>query len=275
MKIKYLGTAAAEGYPGLFCSCEYCRKARKLGGRNLRTRSQCIIDDTLLVDYPADSYAHMLKYDIQLPHIHSILITHTHQDHLYLEDLGLRYGDFSHGLDHKLTLYGNDALLRRYNSMYRSDPADTHLDDTLGCTELTEYVTCVIDGYNVTPLLASHDRNEKCLIFLIEKDGTAMLYGNDTGWFPEPTWQFLAGRRLNLISLDCTFMQYAEGTNHMGMPDVIKTCNRLSEMNCILPDSKIALTHFSHNGHMLHNEISALAGRHGYIAAYDGMELVF
>lgn len=32
MKIKYLGTAAAEGVPAIFCRCEVCRKI-KGGGR--------------------------------------------------------------------------------------------------------------------------------------------------------------------------------------------------------------------------------------------------
>ena len=31
MKIKYLGTAAAEGVPAIFCNCETCKEARKLG----------------------------------------------------------------------------------------------------------------------------------------------------------------------------------------------------------------------------------------------------
>lgn len=43
MKITYLGTAAAEGFPAMFCNCEYCREAKKLGGKNIRTRSQAII----------------------------------------------------------------------------------------------------------------------------------------------------------------------------------------------------------------------------------------
>lgn len=45
MKIKYLGTAAAEGVPAIFCRCEVCRKSKAAGGRNIRTRSQSIIDD--------------------------------------------------------------------------------------------------------------------------------------------------------------------------------------------------------------------------------------
>ena len=34
MRLFFLGTAAAEGFPGIFCKCERCREARKLGGRN-------------------------------------------------------------------------------------------------------------------------------------------------------------------------------------------------------------------------------------------------
>lgn len=51
MKIKYLGTAAAEGVPGLFCNCPVCMHARLHKGRNIRTRSQAIVDDTLLIDF--------------------------------------------------------------------------------------------------------------------------------------------------------------------------------------------------------------------------------
>jgi phosphoribosyl 1,2-cyclic phosphodiesterase len=31
MKLNFLGTAAAEGFPAIFCNCEYCKEARKLG----------------------------------------------------------------------------------------------------------------------------------------------------------------------------------------------------------------------------------------------------
>ena len=32
MEIQYLGTAAAEGWPALFCDCDICHRARKEGG---------------------------------------------------------------------------------------------------------------------------------------------------------------------------------------------------------------------------------------------------
>lgn len=42
MKITYYGTAAGEAWPGVFCRCELCEKARALGGRNIRTRSRAV-----------------------------------------------------------------------------------------------------------------------------------------------------------------------------------------------------------------------------------------
>ena len=69
MKIQYLGTAAAEGIPAIFCECENCRKSRMAGGRNIRTRSQALIDDRLLIDFPADTYMHFLQYNVPLAKI--------------------------------------------------------------------------------------------------------------------------------------------------------------------------------------------------------------
>lgn len=87
MKIKYLGTAAAEGIPALFCRCDICKEARKRGGREIRTRSQAIIDEKLLIDFPADSYLHILHYNMDFSSIEHLLITHSHDDHFYPFDL--------------------------------------------------------------------------------------------------------------------------------------------------------------------------------------------
>ena len=66
MKLQYLGTAAAEGWPALFCDCESCRRARIVGGRNIRTRSQAMLDDRLLIDMPPDTYHHLLTNNIDI-----------------------------------------------------------------------------------------------------------------------------------------------------------------------------------------------------------------
>lgn len=64
MKIKYLGTAAYEGVPALFCNCEVCKKSRAAGGKNIRTRSQAVIDDKIMIDFNPDTVTHTLNYGI-------------------------------------------------------------------------------------------------------------------------------------------------------------------------------------------------------------------
>ena len=55
MKLKYLGTAAAEGIPALFCRCEMCAYARKAGGKEIRRRAGALLDGTLKLDFGPDS----------------------------------------------------------------------------------------------------------------------------------------------------------------------------------------------------------------------------
>ena len=90
MKLTYLGTAAAEGWPALFCRCEYCKKALERGGKNLRTRSQAMVNDDLLIDFPADSFSHMQQNGLNFSAVKTLLITHSHMDHFSPTDLHLR-----------------------------------------------------------------------------------------------------------------------------------------------------------------------------------------
>ena len=49
MKIVVLGSGGF-GYPLAFCGCEYCSKARELGGKNIRKRASILINDEMLID---------------------------------------------------------------------------------------------------------------------------------------------------------------------------------------------------------------------------------
>ena len=57
MEFRFLGTAAAEGWPAMFCECEACREAERRGGRNIRRRSGAMLGDEILIDCPPDLYA--------------------------------------------------------------------------------------------------------------------------------------------------------------------------------------------------------------------------
>ena len=66
IKKQYLGAAAAEALPSLFCHCDCCNRSRRAGGENIRVRSGVVINDTLVVDFPPDIYFQSLKFTIQV-----------------------------------------------------------------------------------------------------------------------------------------------------------------------------------------------------------------
>jgi phosphoribosyl 1,2-cyclic phosphate phosphodiesterase len=136
--------------------------------------------------------------------------------------------------------------------------------------EINHGDTFTAGEFNVTALPALHNRREKCLIYLIEHSGKRVLYGNDTGFFPEETWQMLAGKKLDIISLDCTNCDKKEGTNHMGLPDIREVEARLRAEGCWFENTKIIVHHFSHNGGVGYDEMVPMAAEYGYEVSYDG-----
>lgn len=112
MKITFYGTAAGEGWPGVFCQCELCREARRLGGKNIRTRSQALINDDLLIDLPPDNQLHSLYYGLDLGRVRTLLFTHSHSDHCYPNDLELLREPYSHTYPGRMQVFGNAAVGR-------------------------------------------------------------------------------------------------------------------------------------------------------------------
>ena len=276
MKIQFLGTAAAEGWPGLFCACECCETARVRGGRNIRTRSQAIVfagevgqgrpDERLLIDFPADTYIHCLHHDLRLDKVGHLIITHSHSDHFAPADLPFRRGVFAvPNPSFPLHIYGNDKVKAKYHTVVKPDEQDGFEFHEVECGK-----PFAAGVFNVTPLPALHDRTEKCFFYLIEHSGKALLYGNDTGIFPQEAWDMLANRPLDVVSLDCTTGKFKDGNNHMGLPDIIEVKHKLEAAGCLKPSTRIILHHFSHNGGACYEEMVELAKPYGFDVSYDG-----
>ena len=274
MKIKYLGTAAAEGWPALFCSCQACEKARQRGGRNIRTRSQALVDGALLLDFPADSYSHMLQHGLRLGQLCSLLITHSHDDHFYPMDLFMRMKPYAHGLTAPLRVYGNQqvcALLEEAVERFSNE----EIRNWISWQEATPFQPFETEGYRVTPLPANHMKTEQALFYAIEKGGKALLYAHDTGaLFPEAL-EALKGFRFQLASLDCTHGPADCGGTHMGLEEDASLRRWMLENGCAGEDTVFLLNHFSHNGGLIYDEMKEEAARYGFLTSYDGMEVEF
>lgn len=77
MKVQFLGTSAGWPLPRLGCKCEICKSRDP---HDKRTRSQILIDETILLDAGPETYQHLLKIDPTK--IAACIITHKHHDHI-------------------------------------------------------------------------------------------------------------------------------------------------------------------------------------------------
>ena len=190
MKIHYWGTAAAEGVPGIFCNCETCKAARIKKGRCIRTRTQFLINDDLLVDFGPDTYAHTLQYDFDMSRLGHVIITHPHEDHFYPEELSNRLAAYAQNPEvQTLVIHGAEETLdgiRRIsegNELYKDQ--DRILFDIM-----KPYETRDINGYMVTALPARHG-TKMPFNYLIEDGEKAILILNDTGRPEAAVYEYL------------------------------------------------------------------------------------
>jgi len=281
MHLKYYGTAAAEGIPGMFCTCPVCRESLRLGGKNLRTRSQALVDGRLLLDFPPDTYDHMLRGGLDLPSIHAVLLTHAHQDHLYAEDFENRKPGFAHVGEVDVPHAEPFRVYATAKAMEYVRAADLDALEARGVTELHEiaaYEPFSVDDFAVTAMTADHNPNYGPVIYAITRAGKTMLYANDTGYFPEATWDYLAQAkpRFDFVSLDCTGMiqrDYRHG--HMCLQVNAEVRGRLLSLGCADETTVFCAHHFSHNGGLTHDALVAEAAKIGFLVSFDGMEIEF
>lgn len=271
MKIKYLGTAAYEGIPSLFCQCRVCRMSRKFGGRNMRSRSQALIDDDLLIDFNADTVWHYQKYGFDWEKICGILITHSHCDHLYPEDIEMAAEGYSHS-HRPLHFYSGQDGYKKIKSVIDKIHGNAFV-------HLIEKEKFMVNSYSILPLKADHDLNSTPLIYSISKEGKRILYAHDTGYFLESVWEQLkAEGYFNLISLDCTGCLGANRqwrNNHMSFGTNLEVINRMRREGLIDEKTKVVLNHFSHNGGQTYEEMCKETEKYNVIVSYDGLEIEF
>ena len=273
MKIQFLGTAAAEGFPGSFCNCEYCQNVRNLGEKYFRTRCQSIIDGKILIDMPADTYYHFLKYGIRGDQIETVIFTHTHADHFYQKELDMRGAGYGKNMEvQKLN------LLIPANATEKIDRLGKHTKDIMNVVVAEPYKTVKFGDYEITPLKARHgygaiDAN----IYLIKKGDKSFLYGHDTGYFYDEVFDYLKDNNvyLNGLTLDCCYasLPISDEGAHMGYPNNERVLNRLEELGVIDKNTKRVINHFSHNVNPVQEVIEKESEHLNCIVAYDGMTL--
>ena len=288
MELHYLGTAAAEGAPAVFCDCEKCRYAREKGGKEIRTRSGAMIDGKIKLDFCPDTYMHMLKYGLDFSDVHTILIGHTHPDHFYYFDIQRTAAPNAHPNDNALpvTVYGNARVEEALKPWLKTNKH-------LAFRRMIPFETVDIEEYAVTALEAVHAvdksengkenpvvfsdgktyyRLEEALFYLIEKDGHSILYAHDTDEFTPADMEFLAGKKIDIISMDCTngYLEL-DYVGHMGAKDNERMREKLIQCGAADEHTVFIANPFSHNGLLPYEELEKLLP--DFKISYDGMKI--
>lgn len=272
MRIKYLGTGAAEAIPALFCHCPVCENARNQKGKEIRSRTSVMIDD-LMIDFSPDVFYNMIRYDLSYAELEYLLVTHSHLDHFDAGELVMRNPDiYSNNLqDRTLHIYGNKTVNTVFQKISALDNQGKPIKGML-FHEISYEQSFQCGSFNVTALKANHKPDEEAMIFLLEKNGKHILYAHDTGELYPSVYAYLERNaiQLDFVSLDCTCVTLDCENGHMGFNNMLKVRQRLEPF--LKLDATIAISHFSHNGQATHTMLEKMCQNKGIIPTYDGIE---
>jgi phosphoribosyl 1,2-cyclic phosphate phosphodiesterase len=266
VRVFFLGTGAAEGFPALFSQTPINQEARRRGGKNLRLRSGILVDETTRVDLCPDALAQVHKYpQLDLAAIEQLLFTHTHDDHFAARELQYLSQNFAPDRQKMLEIGGSHqaikALCGEISHFFEEPP--------LRFRTLEPFTEVPVGHLWVTPLVANHKADELCFNYLFRDGDTRFLYASDTGWYAAETWAFLES-----VSLDAAIIECGRGISqstyegHLSLEQCIAFKAKLA----LKPRAPVYLTHICHTGLLLHEEMSELCAPHGISVAYDGLE---
>lgn len=285
--MRFWGTSAGEAIPTPFCECRICKNARRTGGREVRLRSCFRVDGETMIDPGADFTAEAIRLGESMYGLRNVIYTHTHEDHF---NFMLPWTRFVARVkpDWPLQIYFTADAYDILDKFYLTSPYTAGREGYTGPRDVVfrrlEFgETCRIGGMDVTPLRGNHrpniERNSANYLLRLA-DGRTLYYGLDTGYYLEETFAALAALTspLDILISECTSPTDGgdENAQHMNLPTLLHTLDRLYAQHTIGPDTAIWLTHIAPVG-MTGAELCDWAAKldrpYRVGVAYDGMYL--
>ncbi|MCD6546192.1 MAG: MBL fold metallo-hydrolase [Thermotogae bacterium] len=277
MEIVFLGTAAFEGYPNPFCNGEHCLSAIS-SSKNIdkRLRSAVLIDNRVLIDFGPDIVASSQKLGLNLSKVELLLITHSHEDHLYIPNFAMRQRAFNNKFDEliDMTVMASDDVMKKIIE------SEYSVDAKLILKPVAPFKTYEFGEYEITPVSANHyvGENEKGLLYLIQKDGKTLFYATDTGPFDNLYAENLKNKvnlnKIDLLILDATLgFTQSEYLGHNTYESFLQTLSILKTHDLLDDSSTIVAHHFSHHHNPNFHELQELYSRENILVSYDGMKI--
>lgn len=276
MKLTFLGTAAAEGMPALWCECPVCAKAKKLGGKELRRRCSYLLDNDTLIDFGPDAFWQSIEFNIDLLKIDRVVFTHPHEDHLNPVEFVWRRSPWFSIVKKQLTVIGGRRVFGKLMAHVADDLGETRWENLNIRPVEAHPGEKLTDGtLELLPLRANHAPGQDPLVYVFTRGGKSVLVANDTGWLDDEMWKLLEGVKLDAAVIESTggpgHPDWRDG--HMGGDTSIAFRKKLVDMGSLAADAPAIVNHFSHNCMANHNDLERFFNPHGIAVAYDGMIL--
>lgn len=283
MRLTFLGTADAWGYPDAFGTSKWDERARSLGGPSLRKHSAALVNDDLLIDLGPDVVIASMQHGVPFAGLRYVLQTHEHEDHLAPSLLLARGKDQPLPL---LTFAGSPGSIARVGSLIARHavchgsaasadmPPEAMERLRLAFRPVEPFEQFELGPYRVQAVRANHDTERiTAMLYAIECEGRSLFYGTDTGEIPDATWEALraVGHRFNLVVLDHTFGVKERGDGHMNAAQFLEQVARMRDESLLAPGARIFATHIASHSNPPHPELVEIAAAHGHEVAYDGL----
>lgn len=291
MKLTFMGTAAGEGYPGLWCGCEHCDYARRTGGRNIRANSCAVVDEDIMLDMNCECFGTANRLGMDLRSTRYLLVTHAHQDHFIPQHLVWR-----------LLPQGYETLSRE-ESLARSAPRFTPLPQMhiIGNAHVWEAIarhqeihSHLADGYDmdftltqpgrpicfgdltVVPVRSIHGPVKGFANnYILQREGKTLLYALDTGGYDEEMLAVLKQYRYDGIVMEGT---YGHATHtfptHMGARQNVQWRDWFAREGLLNPGCRFMLSHMSPHWTPPHDLYAPEMNKKGMDVAYDGQSII-
>lgn len=292
VKLTFLGTGAAEGNPSAYCGCPSCRAVRASGpqSRDRRTRSSLRVGERVQIDFGPDGYSQALRTGLDLRGLEHILVSHSHADHFDLAEI-VSKGMAREANPAPLSLHVSEGLaawLARNERVLLewldvSEAEAVALRERYPVRPLSPFQSYAVGELRVEPVLAAHETlrgGETALSYLLHfPSGGRVLYACDTGWYGDRTWEYLRGRHVDVLILECTFGGRIDRPErphgHLDCRSYAGMLEAMAGTGFVDGGTRLFATHFNPHQGLDHEGLQAWFDSRGLAVrvAYDGLEV--
>ena len=270
MEITFLGTSAGEEYPGIWCECENCGKARKWGGKNIRRNSSLVLDGDVMLDMGKTAHIQAERFGLNLRGLETLLVTHSHKDHFNTHTLWTRCAAFPP--PSLLNIFGSKQV---YDTLLSNDRYDgNHWE--VSFTAVEPFKKYLAKNLEIYCLDGNHgDGQTRAVNYIITRSNRTFLYLTDTGWPFGETLEALLKFKYDFIITEGTsgFGEYSGG--HMNFDKNLELLEFFNQNKLWKNTPDYYVTHVAPHWCPPHDEYAPVLAEHGLTLAYDGLVLEY